>query len=124
MVTGDGGLDELSTTGANTVHTVTPDGVETSELDPKEIGLEIADAADLHGGDAAANAAIAHDVLGGAVGPKRDIICLNAAAGLVVAGVAADIVDGLERAGASIDSGAAADRLARLVDLTNKLVDD
>lgn len=121
VVTGDGGLDELSVTGPNTIHSVTPEGVDTSTVAPRELGLAVADAADLHGGDAEANAAIAHEVLGGAEGAKRDIIVLNAAAGLVVAGIAADLVDGIERARAAIDSGAAADRLARLRELTNDL---
>ena len=121
VVTGAGGLDELSVTGTNTIHTVTPEVVETMELTPDEVGLDVADPGDLHGGDADANAAIAHDVLGGAEGPKRDIITLNAAAGLLVAGIASDLVDGLERARASIDSGAAADRLARLAALSQEL---
>jgi anthranilate phosphoribosyltransferase len=121
VVTGDGGLDELSVTGPNTVHTVTPDGVETSTVAPGELGLSTAKPEDLRGGDAEANAAIAHAVLGGEQGPKADIIVLNAAAGLVVAGVASDLVDGIERARAAIDSGAATDRLSRLVALTQEL---
>ena len=69
----------------------------------------------LAGGDPAANAAIAHRVLAGEAGPHRDIVTLNAAAALVVAGVADDLGDGVERARASIDSGAAASVLERLV---------
>ncbi len=121
VVTGDGGLDELSTTGPNTIHTVTPAGVETSSLHPRDLGIAVVDVAALHGGDAVANAAIAHAVLGGEPGPKRDIIVLNAAAGLVVAGVASDFVEGVERSRASIDSGAAADRLERLIALSRDL---
>jgi anthranilate phosphoribosyltransferase len=121
VVTGDGGLDELSVTGPNTVHTVTPEGVETSTVLPGELGLSTATPEELRGGDAEANAAIALAVLGGEQGPKADIIVLNAAAGLVVAGVASDLVDGIERARAAIASGAAADRLSRLVALTQEL---
>jgi anthranilate phosphoribosyltransferase len=123
VVTGDGGLDELSTTGPNTVHTVTPDGVETSNLDPVELGIARATVADLRGGDAETNARIARSVLGGDAGPRADIIVLNAAAGLLVAGVASDMIDGIERARAAIESGAAAERLERLVALTNELSD-
>ncbi len=117
VVTGDGGLDELSTTGPNVVHEIRDGAVSTSELVPDDLGLARATIDELRGGDAEANAAIARRVLSGEVGPYRDIVVLNAAAGLVVAGVASDLVDGIERAMASIDSGAAADRLARLVDL-------
>jgi anthranilate phosphoribosyltransferase len=121
VVTGDGGLDELSTTGPNTIHEVHGTEVSTTTLDPKDLGLRLVEAAQLRGGDAAANAAIAHRVFGGEQGAHRDIVVLNAAAGLVTAGVAENFVDGVERAAASLDSGAAADRLTALVELTNRL---
>lgn len=122
VVTGDGGLDELSTTGPNTIHEVHgPGAISTVTLDPAELGFGPATHADLHGGDAADNAAIAHRIFGGETGPHRDIVVLNAAAGLVTAGVATDLGDGCERAGGSIDSGAAAARLGQLVELSQRL---
>jgi anthranilate phosphoribosyltransferase len=122
VVTGDGGLDELSTTGPNTIHEVHgADTISTITLDPAELGLAAATHADLHGGDAAANAAIAHRIFGGEAGPYRDIVVLNAAAGLVTAGIAEDLGDGCERSGAAIDSGAAAARLSQLVELSQRL---
>lgn len=121
VVTGDGGLDELSVTGENTIHHIVEGEVTTATLKPGEVGMAEADAASLHGGDAVANAAIAHRIFAGESGPQRDIVVLNAAAGLVVAGVAADMVDGCERAAAAIDSGAAAAKLAALVSLTAEL---
>jgi anthranilate phosphoribosyltransferase len=121
VVTGDGGLDELSTTGSNVIHHVTADEVVTTTLQPRDVGLAAATIEDLHGGDAEANAAIARAILGGQPGPKTDIVLLNAAAGLVVAGVASDFVDGIERARDAIESGAAFDRLERLAALTAEL---
>ncbi|MEM7287403.1 MAG: anthranilate phosphoribosyltransferase [Actinomycetota bacterium] len=123
VVTGDGGLDELSVTGENTIHEIRGDEVTTVTLKPRDLGLAESDPTSLHGGDAAANAAIAHRIFGGEVGPQRDIVVLNAAAGLVTSGVSPDMVDGCERAAASIDSGAAAAKLAALVELTAELGD-
>lgn len=121
VVTGDGGLDELSTTGPNTVHEVRDSEITTSTVSPTDLGLAKADMADIRGGDAEENARIAHRVFSGEPGAQRDIVVLNAGAGLVAAGVAADLLDGCERAGAAIDSGAARDRLEKLVAISQKL---
>ncbi len=114
VVHGHDGMDELTTTGGSTVYELRDGEVSTYELDPRDIGLEVADAADVRGGDATVNAAIAVRVLGGELGPYRDIVALNAAAGLVVAGRADDLREGFTLAGESIDSGAAAEALERL----------
>lgn len=117
VVHGSDGLDELTTTGPSTVHTwrAGSDAIETSSVDPASLGLAPARPGDLLGGDATDNARHARAVLDGDRGPHRDIVLLNAAAGLVVAGVAADLVAGLETAASSVDSGAAATALERLV---------
>ena len=118
VVTGDGGLDELSTTGPNVLHQVVDGEISTISVKPGDVGIATAAPEDLHGGDAAANADIARRVFDGESGAHRDIVVLNAAAGLVVAGVAPDLVDGCERAAAAIDSGAAAAKLHDLIELT------
>jgi anthranilate phosphoribosyltransferase len=115
VVTGDDGMDELTTTGPSTLHELRDGSVTTRSFDPGEVGIEVVSVGAVAGGDPAANAAIAHRVLAGEAGPHRDIVTLNAAAALVVAGVADDLGDGVERARASIDSGAAASVLERLV---------
>ena len=120
VVTGDGGLDELSTTGPNVVHEIADGVITTSSISPADVGVAVAQHSDLHGGDAQVNADIARRMFAGETGPHRDIVVLNAAAGLVVAGIAADLVDGCERSDAAIDSGAAAERLDRLVALTKE----
>lgn len=113
------GLDELTTTGTSTVLALDSTGIREFEVDPAALGLAPATADQLVGGDPATNAEAARRVLGGDLGPHRDIVTLNAAAALVVAGVAADLEDGLDRARASIDGGAAAGALDTLVRESN-----
>jgi anthranilate phosphoribosyltransferase len=71
------------------------------------------------GGEPATNADLARQVLAGAPGPHRDVVCLNAGAGLVTAGLADDLVAGISAAGAAIDAGEAAAALDRLVVASN-----
>ena len=114
VVTGDGSLDEISL-GPTTVHELRDGAISSFTFDPADYGIAVAPEGALDGGDATANAAIAHRLFAGEGGPVRDIVSLNAAAGLVVAGIASDFADGLARAGESLDSGAAAAKLAGLV---------
>jgi anthranilate phosphoribosyltransferase len=115
VVHGDGGLDELSTTGPSRVLSLENGEITELTVDATELGLALATADDLAGGGAATNATIARRILDGEAGPKRDIVVLNAAAGLVAAGVADDLADGVIRAAAAIDDGRAAAKLAALV---------
>jgi anthranilate phosphoribosyltransferase len=108
------GLDEISMTGPTTVAAFDNGEIKTFTVEPGTLGLAACEPADLKGGDAAANAAIARDILGGAPGPKRDAVLLNAAAALVVAGRAIDLQDGIAKAAAVIDDGRAARLLERL----------
>jgi len=109
------GMDELSTVAPSTVIEVNAGERREYRLDPGELGLRAASAADVRGGDAAENAAIARDVLSGAGGPRRDIVLLNAAAALRVAGLAGDWQEGMAAAAEAIDSGKAAATLERWV---------
>jgi anthranilate phosphoribosyltransferase len=116
------GLDELTPAGVCHVAWVT-DGVVTGigELDPAAYGLAPCTVADLAGGDPPENAAIVRAIFAGERGARRDAALLTAAAALVVADRADGIDDGLERAAAAVDSGAAADLLSRLVARTSEL---
>jgi anthranilate phosphoribosyltransferase len=118
IVHGGDGLDELTTTGPSTVVELDDGQISTWEIDPSDLGLPRADREDLVGGDASVNADLARRVLSGEHGPHRDIVTLNAGAGLVVAGLAADVADGLEQARAAIDDGAAVATLNRLVEVS------
>ena len=110
---GEDGLDELTTTGISTVFDVRDGDVREGHLDPSTLGLARASLDDLRGGDAEEAASIARGVLSGEPGPRRDVVLLNAAAALEVAGRSADVAEGLLLAADTIDSGAAAGTLAR-----------
>jgi anthranilate phosphoribosyltransferase len=109
------GFDELTTTGVSHVHELRDDEVRSFTIDARELGLAPATAADLRGGGPDENAEIARRVLGGATGPHRDIVVLNAGAALVVAGRADDVASGIAVAQAAIDDGRAAAALDALV---------
>jgi len=115
VVHGSDGLDELTTTGPSWAAHWRKGAVETLEIDPQALGIALAAPEALRGGDAAQNAGILRRVLDGSEGPERDLVLLNAAAALWVADAAADLKEGLVRAGESVDSGAARERLAALV---------
>lgn len=115
VVHGHDGIDELSTVGPSTVVAWRDGALTRTEVDPADLGLARATHDDLRGGDAATNAAIARSVLAGAAGPHRDVVLLNAAAALVVAGLADDLATGLALGAAAIDDGRAARALERLV---------
>jgi anthranilate phosphoribosyltransferase len=135
VVHGTDGLDELSTTAPSkvldvgcgeSVSALVVEGddrkgrgaeaeVRSYVVDPMDLGLQRATLADLRGGDAAVNAELARRVLGGEKGPHRDVVVLNAAAGLVVAGFVDGLAEGVEMAGAVLDDGRARAVLDRLV---------
>ncbi|MEO7837137.1 MAG: anthranilate phosphoribosyltransferase [Acidimicrobiales bacterium] len=116
---GHDGLDELSTTGPSTVLDLAGGIVGTYDVDPSALGIAPATADDLRGGDAARNASIVRRVLAGELGAHRDIALLNGAAGILVAGLAGDLAEGLTLAERSIDDGRAAGVLDRLVAASN-----
>lgn len=116
VVTGADHLDELTTTGPTDIAEVRDGTVVRWTLDATELGLPVVSPHELTGGDPSANAALARAVLRGERGPHRDIVLLNAAAGLVVADRADGLAEGLERAAESIDSGSAATALELLIE--------
>jgi anthranilate phosphoribosyltransferase len=120
---GGDGLDELTTTTVSDVWDLTEGSVRTHTLDPGDYGIRNAEPDELVGGDAAANVAIAESMLGGEPGAVRDVVALNAAAALVVAGSASDLGAGLEQAFTSIEAGKAAAVLETFV-LTSQAARD
>jgi anthranilate phosphoribosyltransferase len=120
VVHGEGGLDELTTTGTNRVsHFGIGDAgkqVVTETLDPQTLGLPRAQPGDLRGGEPEENARLTHDILAGKDrGPRRDVVLLNAAAALLVGGLVDSLSTGLEKAGESIDGGAALRTLEAMI---------
>jgi anthranilate phosphoribosyltransferase len=122
VVHGDGGLDELTTTGPNQVSELRDGQVRTYTLEPESLGFARGQADDLLGGDATENATITQGILNGAVrGSKRDVVLLNAAAAIVAGGKAADLPAGIVLAAESINSGAALGKLHALVECSRRL---
>jgi anthranilate phosphoribosyltransferase len=113
------GLDELTTTGSTEVAEWQNGTVRRFSVTPEDAGLPRADIAELRGGDAEENARALRDLLAGSLGAYRDIVLLNAAAALVVADRAADLMDGVAIAADTIDTGQAQIALDRLVEITN-----
>jgi len=119
VVHGHDGLDELTTTGATDVAEVKDGHVTVFEVTPADAGLAPAKLSDLKGGDEKHNAEAIREVLAGKKTPLRDIAILNAAAALIVAGKAANLLDGAALAAHSIESGAAKAALDKLVAISN-----
>jgi anthranilate phosphoribosyltransferase len=122
VVHGTDGIDELTTTGESVVARVEeseagPPTLKGARVTPEMAGLARAtpeQAAQFTGGDVEANASLLYDVLTGILGPRRDIVLLNAAAALVAAGLAFDLKEGVAMGVEAIDSGQAAATLAKL----------
>ena len=118
VVHGDG-LDEITTTGTTSVAALEDGKIRTFELTPGDFGVSHANLAELKGGDGAFNAAALRAVLAGAKNAYRDIALVNAAASFVIAGKAETIHDGMRLAAQSLDSGATALTLDKLIAASN-----
>ncbi|MDH6532939.1 anthranilate phosphoribosyltransferase [Aurantimicrobium minutum] len=127
---GDDGLDELTTTGHSHIWEISRGQIVEHDLDPLELGIPRANLADFRGGEPSYNAEVLKDTLTGTTGPIRDIVLLNAAAGMTAFELAQDstqvlrpiklrLAEQLERAAAVIDSGAATSKLEQWVLATN-----
>ena len=113
---GRDGLDEISTTTTSKISQMqNGNDVNTFEFDPSELGLNRVSLNELQGGEPKENSEIIKSILNGEIGPKRDIVLLNAAAGIVVGGKAQNLKEGLVKATESVDSNAALYILTQLV---------
>ena len=115
VVHGAGGIDELSPAGPNLVCEVVEGSVRRREIDPLDLGVERCDPQELRGGSAEENAAKIREVFDGANGAPRAAILLNAAGAIAAGGHAGDLPEGYALAREALDSGAAAERLEKLV---------
>ncbi|MBO6755679.1 MAG: anthranilate phosphoribosyltransferase [Roseibium sp.] len=119
VVHGADGMDEITTTGPTFVTELKDGELRSFEITPDELGLIRAKPEDLKGGLPAENAAALRTVLSGVKNAYRDVVLMNAAAALLIAGACDGLADGVKMAADSIDSGSAADRLERLVATSN-----
>ena len=114
VVTGAGGLDEVSTSGPSIIFDVSPAGIERLTVDLDDVGVDRVELSQVAGGSPADNVAIFERLIDGETGPHRDLVAINAGAGLVVAGLADDLKQGFAQANEAIDSGEAKRKLERL----------
>ncbi|MBP2687236.1 MAG: Anthranilate phosphoribosyltransferase [Deltaproteobacteria bacterium] len=120
VVHGTDGLDEVSLAAPTIVWEVREGKVKRFLFDPRQIGFEYVPLSALRGGDAAANAKILEGVLSGEPGPARQAVLVNAAFASVAGGAAGDLREGVRVATASIDSGAAMERLRAFLVILGK----
>lgn len=118
VVHGSDGLDEITITGETTVSEGYGGNVKTYTVRPGDFGMRTGTIEDIRGGDAMDNARIIEKVLNGEIGPRRDIVVLNAAAGIFVGGKTANFKTAIQIAEESIDSGKALEKLEALRSLT------
>lgn len=116
VVHGADGLDEVSNTGESIISEFKEGETRTYKFNPPSVGIELAKLKDLKGGTAEENAVILRAILSGEKGPKRDIVLLNAAAAFIASDKAVDFREGIREAEESIDSGAALEKLERLIE--------
>jgi len=120
MVVHSDGLDEISTMGPTKILQLKDGLITQTELAPADYGIQCADFQDLKGGDAATNAGIVKDILYSRdSGPKKDIVVLNTAAALIVAGLAQDFGGAIKLAQGAISNGSAAASLEKLIEISN-----
>lgn len=120
VVHGSDGLDEVTITAESKVTELKDGEVRTYTITPEDFGLRRASLVEIQGGDARQNSRIILEVLEGKPGPRRDVVLLNAAAGLVASGSANDFAAGIQSAAESIDSGKAMGKLQQLIAFTNE----
>ena len=120
VVHGMDGLDEITMTDKTKVSEYHDGMVKDYFIHPADFGFALGTSGDLRGGDANENAAITTDILDGRKDVRRDIVLLNAAAGLTACGKAKDFQEGIQRAAESIDSGAALGKLNQMKAFTNR----
>ena len=120
VVHGDDGLDEITICSKTSVAELSDGAVTVFKIDPEDFGIKKSVISEIRGGTAVENAIIIRKILSGETGPKRDIVLLNAAAGLYVGGKAQGIKEGLKLAREAVDSGRAKEKLELLIKTTNE----
>ncbi|MHC4244554.1 MAG: anthranilate phosphoribosyltransferase [Planctomycetota bacterium] len=121
MVVHSGGLDEISTLTTTKILELKDGQITSKELNPKELGIELADIEDLTVTDAKTSAAVLREILSGKEsGPRKDIVILNAAAAIIAAGMADDFASAIKTAAESISTGKASASLEKLIEVSNK----
>jgi anthranilate phosphoribosyltransferase len=114
------GLDEISISAPTNVMEIRDGGIQSRVVTPEDFGVAVASMETLRGGDARVNAGIIEAILKGERGPRRDVVLMNAAAALMIRGVAGSLAEGFQQAAAAIDSGRAFGKLQRLREMSGE----
>jgi len=120
VVHGSDGLDEITVTGPTKIAELRDGKVRVYEITPEEFGLKRSSMVEISGGDVQDNARIIRNILSGEKSARRDVVLLNAAAAMVAAGRVDSIAQGLPLVAESLDSGAAREKLEKLVEFTSR----
>jgi anthranilate phosphoribosyltransferase len=118
VVAAEDGVDEISISARTRVIEVNDGSTEERYVEPADFGFASAELEDVSGGSPEENAFVSRAVLAGELGPRRDLVLLNAGAAIYVGGAAASLAEGVEKAAATVDSGATAELLERLIAAT------
>lgn len=121
VVHGEDGLDEITITDKTRVTELKNGNIDTYIISPEDFNFKKAEMGDLKGGDARENATVVTEILNGEIGPKRDIVLMNAAAALVAGEKAKDFKEAVSLASKAIDSGAAHKKLEEVKTVSNLL---
>ncbi|ACZ42161.1 anthranilate phosphoribosyltransferase [Thermobaculum terrenum ATCC BAA-798] len=124
VVHGEDGLDEITLSGPSMVYELKDGKISRYEICPEQFGFRSSSTQSLRGGDRETNADITRKVLTGTSGPARDVVLINAAAGLVAADVAENLKEGLEIAARVIDEGAAMEKLDAFIGATHRFAEE
>jgi anthranilate phosphoribosyltransferase len=119
VVHGNDGLDEITITGPTQVTELNQGELKTFSISPEDLGVNRASLKEIQGGDVTRNADIIRRILGGEEGPPRDVVMMNASAALVASSKARSFAEGMRLASESISTGAAFQKLERLIEFTN-----
>ena len=119
VVHGSDGLDEITLTGMTRVAELKSGSIETYEISPGDLGFDEAGVEELKGGNAEENAGILLEVLDGGIGPRSDVVLMNAAAAIAAGGLASSLEEGVDRARSAISSGRAREALEKLKGVSN-----
>jgi anthranilate phosphoribosyltransferase len=119
VVHGIGGMDEISTVAETKITEINNGKISTYTFFGESVGLPSATISEISGDSVEMNTLIVHSILNGDLGPKRDIVVLNAAAAIYLSGITESIKDGVNEAQHAIDSGKAKTKLQQLIDFTN-----
>jgi len=121
VVVSSSGMDEITNTGPTRIHDLRNGKIEAYDIEPGDLGFDLADPSEIRGGDAAQNARIVYSILKGERSPRSDIVALNAAAGIYASGKASSLAEGRDMAVAALGSGRALQKAMQFASLSWEL---